>query len=152
MQLSPDRKKTWYLVFFILLTSIILLPAYMAWEARTPDVTVMYIPNAPEGIVFIADPHIRQENIDTVRTVIARINRLKPALVLIGGDFTTPDEEDLSLQAVWAEIDAPVYAVLWESRLSGGNKRIRSVWEDSLGYGISPPLQGVFPGSALFTP
>ena len=152
MQLSPDRKKTWYLVFFILLTSIILLPAYMAWEARTPDVTVMYIPGAPEGIVFIADPHIRQENIDTVRTVIDRINSLQPALVLIGGDFTTPDEEDLSLQAVWAEIDAPVYAGTWESRLSGRNKRIRSIWEDSLGYGISPPLQGVFPGSALFTP
>ena len=90
MQLSPDRKKTWYLAFFILLISISMLPAYMAWEARTPDVTVMYIPGAPEGIVFIADPHIRHENIDTVRNVIARINRLQPALVLIGGDFTTP--------------------------------------------------------------
>ena len=93
MQLSPDRKKTWYLAIFILLASIIMLPAYMAWEARTPDVTVMYIPGAPEGIVFIADPHIRHENIDTVRNVINRINRLQPALVLIGGDFTTPDDE-----------------------------------------------------------
>ena len=147
MQLSPDRKKTWYLVFFILLTSIILLPAYMAWEARTPDVTVMYIPGAPEGIVFIADPHIRQENIDTVRNVIDRINRLQPALVLIGGDFTTPDEEDLSLQAVWAEIDAPVYAVLgnhdYRAGINGSGAYGRIAWGmesvlRSRGYSLGP--------------
>ena len=152
MQLSPDRKKTWYLTFFILLISISLLPAYMAWEARTPEVTVMYVPGAPEGIVFIADPHIRQENIDTVRNVIDRINRLQPALVLIGGDFTTPDEEDLSLQAVWAEIDAPVYAVPGNHDYRAGINGSGVLWEDSLGYGISPPLPGVLRGSALFTP
>jgi uncharacterized protein len=112
MQLSPERKKTYYLAFFILLISISMLPAYMAWEAKTPEITVMYVHGAPEGIVFISDPHIRKENIDTVRKLIDRINRLQPALVLIGGDFTSPGEEDLSLQAVWAGIDAPVYAVL----------------------------------------
>jgi predicted MPP superfamily phosphohydrolase len=112
MQQSPERKKTCYLAFFILLIFISMLPAYMAWEAETPDVTVISVPGAPEGIVYIADPHIRHENIDTVRKVIDRINTMEPALVLIGGDFTSPGEEDLSLQAVWAEIDAPVYAVL----------------------------------------
>ena len=112
MQLSPDRKKTWYLAFFIILIPIVMLPAYMAWEAATPDVSVIRVPGAPQGIVFIADPHIRPENIDTVRKAIDRINRMQPALVLIGGDFTSPGEEDLSLQEVWTEIDAPVYAVL----------------------------------------
>ena len=90
MQLSPDRKKTWYLAIFILLASIIMLPAYMAWEARTPDVTVMYIPGAPEGIVFIADPHIRHENIDTVRNVINRINRLSACTCPDRGRFHYP--------------------------------------------------------------
>jgi len=112
MQLSPDRKKTCYLAFFIILIPIVMLPAYMAWEAATPDVSVIRVPGAPQGIVFIADPHIRPENIDTVRKAIDRINRMQPVLVLIGGDFTSPGEEDLSLQEVWTEIDAPVYAVL----------------------------------------
>jgi len=147
MQLSPDRKKTWYLAFFILLISISMLPAYMAWEARTPDLTVIYIPGAPEGIVFIADPHIRHENIDTVRNVIDRINKLQPALVLIGGDFTTPDEEDLSLQAVWADIDAPVYAVLgnhdYRAGINGSGSYGRIAWSmesvlRSRGYYLGP--------------
>ena len=30
--------------------------------------------------------------------------------------------------------------------ITGRNKRIRSLWEDSLGYGISPPLPGILPG------
>ncbi|NLB01417.1 MAG: metallophosphoesterase, partial [Methanomicrobiales archaeon] len=33
-------------------------------------------------------------------------------LVLIGGDFVTGEEEDFSLQEVWATLDAPAYAVL----------------------------------------
>jgi uncharacterized protein len=133
MQLSPDRKKTCYLAFFILLLiSISMLPAYMAWEAQSPDITVLYIPGAPEGIVFIADPHLKHENIDTVRKVIDRINRIQPALVLIGGDFTSPGEEDLSLQEVWAEIDAPVYAVLgnhdYRAGINGSGSYGRIAW------------------------
>jgi hypothetical protein len=122
MPLSPERKKTFFAGFFIFFTFILLLPGYMAWEAEHPEITVLHIPGAPEGIVFIADPHIRDENIDTVRKVIDEINRMDPALVLIGGDFTFPGEEDPSLQEVWTEIDAPVYAVLGNHDYRAGIK------------------------------
>ena len=44
--------------------------------------------------------------------MIQQINALHPSVVLIGGDFVYDDGENLSLQEVWSEIDAPVYAVL----------------------------------------
>ena len=94
---------------------LILLPSmtgYMAWEARAVDVTVLEIEGAPEGIVYITDPHVRASNIDHVREVIAEINRLNPSLVLIGGDFVTGGESDFASQAVWRSLDAPAYAVL----------------------------------------
>jgi len=94
---------------------LILLPSmtgYMAWEARAVDVTVLTIDGAPEGIVYITDPHVRPSNIDHVREVIAEVNRLDPSLVLIGGDFATGEESEFTAQEVWRSLDAPTYAVL----------------------------------------
>lgn len=94
---------------------LIMLPTmtgYMAWEARAVEVTVLPIAGAPEGIVYITDPHVKPSNIDHVREVIREINRLNPPLVLIGGDFVTGEEDDLTAQEVWSSLDAPAYAVL----------------------------------------
>lgn len=94
---------------------LIMLPTmtgYMAWEARAVEVTVLPIAGAPEGIVYITDPHVKPSNIDHVREVIREINRLNPPLVLIGGDFVTGEEDDLTAQEVWSSLDGPVYAVL----------------------------------------
>ncbi|MDK2917139.1 MAG: uncharacterized protein PWR25_1696 [Euryarchaeota archaeon] len=94
---------------------LILLPSmtgYMAWEARAVEVTVLEIDGAPEGIVYITDPHVKESNIDHVREVIREVNRLDPSLVLIGGDFATGEEEDFAAQEVWRSLDAPAYAVL----------------------------------------
>lgn len=132
MQRSPDEKKIFYLAFSLFLISILILPVYMAWEAENPDITVVRAPGAPEGIIFIADPHLKHENFDTVMTVIDRINGMQPALVLIGGDFSSPGEEDLSLQAAWGEIDAPVYAVLgnhdYRAGIKGSGVTGRMTW------------------------
>lgn len=94
---------------------LILLPTmtgYMVWEARAVEVTVLSIDGAPEGIIYITDPHVRASNIDHVREVIREVNRLNPSVVLIGGDFVTGDEEDFASQEVWSSLDAPAYAVL----------------------------------------
>ena len=107
----PKVPSTKYLALFIL----ILLPSmtgYMAWEARTVDVTVLEIEGAPEGIIYITDPHVRASNIDHVQMVIREVNRLNPSLVLIGGDFATGDETGFASQSVWRSLDAPAYAVL----------------------------------------
>ena len=88
------------------------MTGYMAWEAQTVDVTVLEMDGAPEGIVYITDPHVRPSNIDHVRDVISEVNRLNPSLVLIGGDFVTGEEEDFASQEVWRSLDAPAYAVL----------------------------------------
>ncbi|ABN58303.1 metallophosphoesterase [Methanoculleus marisnigri JR1] len=88
------------------------MTGYMAWEARAVEVTVLDIEGAPEGIVYITDPHVRASNIDHVREVIDEVNRLNPSLVLIGGDFVTGEEEDFASQEVWNSLDAPAYAVL----------------------------------------
>ena len=107
----PKVPSTKYLALFIL----ILLPSmtgYMAWEARTVDVTVLEIDGAPEGIIYITDPHVRASNIDHVQMVIREVNRLNPSLVLIGGDFVTGDETGFASQSVWRSLDAPAYAVL----------------------------------------
>lgn len=107
----PKVPSTKYLALFIL----ILLPSmtgYMAWEARTVDVTVLEIDGAPEGIIYITDPHVQASNIDHVQMVIREVNRLNPSLVLIGGDFATGGETGFASQSVWRSLDAPAYAVL----------------------------------------
>ncbi|MFA7073217.1 metallophosphoesterase [Methanoculleus bourgensis] len=107
----PKVPSTKYLALFML----ILLPSmtgYMAWEARTVDVTVLEIDGAPEGIIYITDPHVQASNIDHVQMVIREVNRLNPSLVLIGGDFATGGETGFASQSVWRSLDAPAYAVL----------------------------------------
>jgi predicted MPP superfamily phosphohydrolase len=68
--------------------------------------------------------------------VIRVINSLHPSLVLIGGDFSYHGHEDLSLQAVWREIDAPVYAVLgnhdYRAGINGSGVDGRISWVEEL--------------------
>jgi predicted MPP superfamily phosphohydrolase len=100
---------------FSIILLIVLVNAsvgYMYFEAKKSDITVLHIKGAPEGIVFIADPHLREENIDHTRQIIGEINQLHPSLVLIGGDFVYEGEDDFHFQDVWSGLDAPVYAVL----------------------------------------
>lgn len=85
---------------------------YAYFEARNTEITVLHIEGAPENMVFIADPHLKDGNIEHTRTIISEINALQPSIVLIGGDFVYGDGDNLSLQEVWSGIDAPVYAVL----------------------------------------
>ncbi|MDD1670144.1 MAG: metallophosphoesterase, partial [Methanomicrobiales archaeon] len=70
---------------------IVLVPAslgYMHHEGSSSRVTVLHIDGAPEGIVFIADPHLREANLAHIEETIDQINALHPSVVLIGGDFT----------------------------------------------------------------
>jgi predicted MPP superfamily phosphohydrolase len=128
----------WYgmLATGILVICCIVLLGYMNWEAGTIEVTALSIPGAPTGIVFIADPHVRPENLEHTREVIRVINSLHPSLVLIGGDFSYHQHENLSLQEVWREIDAPVYAVLgnhdYLAGINGGGVDGRISWLQEL--------------------
>ncbi|HPX72587.1 MAG TPA: metallophosphoesterase [Methanoregulaceae archaeon] len=119
----------------------------MAWEAGNPTITPLHIRGAPDGIVFIADPHIKNENKETVREVIRMINEMQPSIVLIGGDFTGQGEETLSFQEIWKGIDAPVYAVLgnhdYKVGIQGSGAEGRMAWViesilRSQGYNTSP--------------
>ncbi|NYT17449.1 MAG: metallophosphoesterase, partial [Methanomicrobiales archaeon] len=102
------------------------------WDGSQCTVTELSIDGAPGGIVFIADPHLRPENIDQVREVVEEINRLEPSVVLIGGDFGFERDDDLRLQEVWRGIDAPVYAVLgnhdYLTGIEGGGLEGRISW------------------------
>jgi predicted MPP superfamily phosphohydrolase len=128
----------WYgvLAFGILLICCTLLIVYMHWEAGTVEVTALSVPGAPSGIVFIADPHVRPENLEHTREVIRVINSLHPSVVLIGGDFSFHQHENLSLQGVWREIDAPVYAILgnhdYLAGINGGGVNGRISWLQEL--------------------
>jgi len=111
---DPGYKRYLSLIIFIGLLNVSV--GYMYTEGKSPaEITPLTIDGAPAGIVFIADPHLRERNIDQTREIIRQINELHPSVVLIGGDFTYgegDDEEELALQDVWSGIDAPVYAVL----------------------------------------
>jgi predicted MPP superfamily phosphohydrolase len=89
-------------------------------EAKSSEITVLHIEGAPENIVFIADPHLKDGNIAQIRTIVDEINALEPSVVLIGGDFVSDDTEDFHLQEVWMGIDAPVYAVLGNHDYNSG--------------------------------
>ena len=108
----------------------------MYWEAKTVEVTALSVPGAPSGIVFIADPHVRPENIEHTREVIKVINSLHPSVVLIGGDFSYHEHENLSLQDVWSEIDAPKYAILgnhdYLAGINGSGMDGRISWVEEL--------------------
>jgi predicted MPP superfamily phosphohydrolase len=110
---SSDRR---YLTLIIIIGFLSLSAGHLFTEGRsTADITPVRIDGAPSGIVFIADPHLRQSTINQTKEIIRQINDLHPSVVLIGGDFTYgkgEDEKELALQEIWSEIDAPVYAVL----------------------------------------
>lgn len=114
-----------YFVFVILFALVPGSVGYMTWEAENVEITALYIEGAPEGIVFIADPHLQDGNIDFIRESVETINSLNPSVVLIGGDFVNGEEIDFSLQDVWAGIDAPVYGIMgnhdYESGIHGVN-------------------------------
>jgi uncharacterized protein len=131
---KKSRSIFWYgaLASGILFIWCIFLIGYMNWEAGTVEVTALSVPGAPNGIVYIADPHVRPENLGHTREVIRVINSLHPSLVLIGGDFSWDGNENLSLQSVWKEIDAPVYAILgnhdYRAGINGGGIEGRISW------------------------
>jgi predicted MPP superfamily phosphohydrolase len=115
-------------------------------EGQRSEVTVLYIDGAPNDVVFIADPHLREENIDHTRQIVEEINTLDPSLVLILGDFVYKDGEDLYLQNVWRGIDAPVYAILGNHDYESGTEavswvqktgRVSSASFDVEGYDVS---------------
>ncbi|QYZ79019.1 metallophosphoesterase [Methanofollis formosanus] len=107
----PDLKARYFVVIGLVICSPMLF-TYMAWEGQSSSTTTLALEGAPEGVIFIADPHLKESNLDHVREMIQEINAMHPSVVLIGGDFVYGEEPDLSLQQVWWEVDAPVYAVL----------------------------------------
>ena len=119
---------------------------YMYVEAKKSDITVLYIDGAPEDIVFIADPHLREQNIGHTLLIIDEINRLDPSLVLIGGDFAYENESGFHYQEVWSKVDAPVYAVLGNHDYKAGltsagwigkNLAVSGACYDLEGYDVS---------------
>jgi predicted MPP superfamily phosphohydrolase len=139
----PDNNFMRYLTLVFLIG---FLPAsigsigYMYSEGKAPaEITTLEVDGAPAGIVFIADPHLRESNINQTREIVRQINDLHPSLVLIGGDFVYDDEDNLTLQEVWSEIDAPVYAVLGNHDYKSGIVA-SSCWEKTL-KDPRPPLQ-----------
>lgn len=99
---------------FVLSVLVIGVPlfGYMESEASSADITVLLINGAPQNIVYISDPHLRDENIQNVNKIIDDINSLNPSVLLIGGDFIFGDGSNFSLQKVWNSVKAPTYAVL----------------------------------------
>ncbi|NYT07234.1 MAG: metallophosphoesterase [Methanomicrobiales archaeon] len=115
-------------------------------EGQSSEITVLYIDGAPNDIVVIADPHLREENIDHTREVVDEINALDPSMVLILGDFVYKDGEDLHLQEVWSGIDAPVYAILGNHDYKSGidgvswvqkHSAVSSACLDAEGYDVT---------------
>ena len=136
----PENNYMRYLTLVVLVGFLPASLGYMYTEGKSSaEITPLEIDGAPAGIVFIADPHLRESNINQTRETIRQINDLQPSLVLIGGDFVYDDEENLSLQEVWSEIDAPVFAVLGNHDYKSGIVA-SSCWEKTLKDPI-PPLQ-----------
>jgi len=108
----PGFHKYQWLAIALVIGLVPVSVGYMSWEGRRSEITVLSLEGAPEGIVFIADPHLREGNIEHIHTMIQEINELRPSVVLIGGDFVYGEGDDFALQEVWCEVDAPVYAVL----------------------------------------
>jgi uncharacterized protein len=161
----PEITSLRFLSLIILVGFVPASLGYMYTEGKSPaEITTLEIKGSPAGIVFIADPHLRENNIDETREIIRQINELPPSLVLIGGDFVYDKQENLSLQNVWSEIDAPVYAVLgnhdyqsgivasscWEKTLTdpkpllqSGDYDTRRVHDDSADYTYADKVAGV---------
>ncbi len=101
-----------YFGVIILVAAVNLSLGTMYIQGQVSEITVLEIEGAPQGIVFIADPHLKEGTTDHIRTVMQEINALHPSVVLIGGDFVFGEGENFALQDVWKDIDAPVYAIL----------------------------------------
>lgn len=112
---NPGSSSRRFLIMVVVLLALPVSFCYLYLEGNSAaDVTALSIDGAPGGIIFIADPHIREGNLNQTRKIIHQINDLHPSVVLIGGDFTYGRNvtSEFALQEVWSEIDAPVYAVL----------------------------------------
>ena len=145
----PKLPKIGRIRFLSLIVFIGLLNASLGFAyigGQSSEVTVLTIDGAPNDIVFIADPHLREANIDHTRQIVEEINTLHPSLVLILGDFVYEDGEDLYLQEVWSGIDAPVYAILGNHDYKSGiesttwvqkNMAVSSACYDVEGYDVS---------------
>ncbi len=108
-QLSPISR---FFSVTLVLSALTASLGAVAFEPRSCEITSLAVEGAPDGIVFIADPHLREGNLSQARTAVDQINAMHPKLVLIGGDFVFGKGEDLAIHSLWSEIDAPVYAVL----------------------------------------
>ena len=109
---TPSRR---YLALAVFLLVLPVSFGFLYITGNSPaEVTSLSVEGAPGGIVFIADPHLRQSNLNQTREIIRQINGLHPSVVLIGGDFTYGGDAaaSLAMQEIWSGIDAPVYAVL----------------------------------------
>ncbi|MDE4908525.1 metallophosphoesterase [Methanogenium marinum] len=120
-----DRLKTYTPHIYATVFGLVLLTGmggYMVYEAQSAEITVIEMDGAPSDIVFIADPHLKSGNLEFMHSVAEEINAMNASVVLIGGDFVTGEDDNLSYQQVWAEIDAPVYAVLGNHDYNAGVK------------------------------
>jgi hypothetical protein len=128
----PETNYMRYLTLVILVGFLPASLGYLYTEGKSPaEITPLEVEGAPAGIVFIADPHLRESNFNQTREIVRQINELHPSLVLIGGDFVYDDEDNLSLHEVWSEIDAPVYAVLGNHDYKSGIVA-SSCWEKTI--------------------
>ena len=161
----PETNYMRYLTLVILVGFLPASLGYMYTEGKSPaEITTLEVEGAPAGIVFIADPHLRESNFNQTREIVRQINELHPSLVLIGGDFVYDDEENLTFQRVWSDIDAPVYAVLgnhdyksgivasgcWEKTLNDPKPLLQSgeydalqVHDDTADYEYADKVAGV---------
>ncbi len=136
----PETNYMRYLTLVILVGFLPASLGYMYTEGKSPaEITTLEVEGAPAGIVFIADPHLRESNFNQTREIVRQINELHPSLVLIGGDFVYDDEENLTFQRVWSDIDAPVYAVLGNHDYKSGIVA-SDCWEKTLND-PHPPLK-----------
>lgn len=170
-RLFPNTNFMRYLTLVILVGVLPASLGYMYTEGKaSAEITTIQIDGSPSGIVFIADPHLRESNIDQTREIIRQINNLHPSVVLIGGDFTYDEEKDHSLQDVWSELDAPVYAVLGNhdyqsginaasclekivqvrnASLQSGNYHTGGLRDDSADYAYADSVTGVLTGKGV---
>jgi uncharacterized protein len=126
MAIKLPRYRTGVYFSIIILTGLATaLGGYMFMEGNNADVTILEKQGAPNGvIIFIADPHLRMDNLEYTKGVIEKINSLHPSLVLIGGDFAYRSEEDFAIHNVWRGINAPVYAVLGNHDYQSGDNSL----------------------------
>lgn len=118
-----DRLRAYKPHFYVSIIGLFLLTglgAYMIHEGQSAEITVIEMEGAPNDIVLIADPHLKSGNLAFMSSVADQINSFNASLVLIAGDFVTSGDDDLTYQNVWAEIDAPVYAVLGNHDYNAG--------------------------------